>query len=110
MAIPWIPAYAGLTTLAGMSFPSGMAKKAAVALAILFLTLCLSCAVNKVEDAKDATKIGGLDAALQISSSGSSAFHNEVHPAYWSAWTTDGAAPVQSDSVCLTRGLRCSVR
>ena len=79
-------------------------------LAGLLLIISLSCAVNKPEDAKNATKIGGLDAALQISSSGSSAFHNEVHPAYWSAWTTDGAAPIQSDSAFLTRGLRCSGR
>ncbi len=79
-------------------------------LAGLLLIMSLSCAVNKTDDAKTATKISGLDAALQISSAGSSAFHNEVHPAYWSQWTTDGSAALQSDSAFLTRGIRCSGR
>lgn len=87
-----------------------LTTKALTAFGGVLLTLCLSCAVNKPEDAKNATKIGGLDAALQIPSSGSSAFRSEVHPAYWSAWTSDGGTPIQADSAFLTRGLRCSGR
>jgi hypothetical protein len=33
-----------------------------------------------------------------------------THPTFWTAWTTDGAPPVEAGGALLARGLRCSGR
>lgn len=37
-------------------------------------------------------------------------FHAAVHPPFWTRWTTDGAAAIESEPGFLIQGLRCSGR
>jgi hypothetical protein len=71
---------------------SARARLAACALAMA----TMACGVTS----DDATR----DDALAI------AVAPVTHPSFWTAWTTDGAAPVETAGAVLARGLRCSGR
>jgi hypothetical protein len=77
-------------------------RQACARLALVTLVVVAACATDldvEIDVAID-------ERALQSSTD---AFF-EGHPRYWTTWTTDGAAPIETGGAFLVRGLRCSGR
>jgi hypothetical protein len=77
---------------------SARARLATCALALAHAVATMACGVS-IDDAVDDDALTTRAAIAPI-----------THPAFWTAWTTDGAAPVETGGAVVARGLRCSGR